>query len=57
MIDDQTILACLNGAFGLRADRLAFLPLGGDLGTAVYRAEEQGGTADTSSNGKWKCSA
>lgn len=45
VIDDQTILDCLNAAFGLRADRLAFLPLGGDLGTAVYRAAEPGGTA------------
>ena len=37
-LQDEKIIACLAGDFGLRVDRLAFLPLGADMNTAVYRA-------------------
>ena len=35
---DETIINCLWQEYGLRITQLDFLPLGGDLGTAVYRA-------------------
>lgn len=38
-IKDERIIACLKTAFRLEIDELAFLPLGADLNTAVYRAE------------------
>ena len=37
-IRDETIIACLLADYGLRIAQIAFLPLGGDLSTAVYRA-------------------
>ena len=37
-IDDSLILTRLAEAYGLRARELAFLPLGADVNTAVYRA-------------------
>src|SRR5689334_22640505 len=37
-IPDETILACLRAEYGLPVLRIAFLPIGGDLSTAVYRA-------------------
>lgn len=42
-IPDEKILACLRGAFGLRAAELEFLPLGADVHTAVYRVSAKGG--------------
>jgi spectinomycin phosphotransferase len=35
---DEKIIACLQDEFGLLATRIAFLPLGADQHTAVYRA-------------------
>ena len=37
-ISDEKIIACLRQEFGQRIERLDFLPLGADMGTAVYRA-------------------
>ena len=37
-VRDEKISACLQANYGLRIVHLAFLPLGGDLSTAVYRA-------------------
>lgn len=36
-ISDETIVACVQDAFGLEVERLSFLPLGADMNTAVYR--------------------
>lgn len=44
-IPDERICACLASAYDLRISTLAFLPLGADINTAVYRAEEAGGGA------------
>jgi spectinomycin phosphotransferase len=38
-LKDDTVLACLQDAYGLHVDTIAFLPLGADPNTAVYRAE------------------
>lgn len=43
-IQDATIITCLQREFGLRIVQLAFLPLGADLMTAVYRADAVDGT-------------
>lgn len=40
-IADETIVACVQAVFGLAVDRLAFLPLGADMHTAVYRLTTQ----------------
>lgn len=40
-IPDESIIACVQEAFGLVVDQLTFLPLGADLNTAVYRAVTQ----------------
>ena len=37
-IQDESIVACLQGEYGLNVAQLAFLPLGADQNTAVYRA-------------------
>ncbi|MAU10048.1 MAG: hypothetical protein CL607_09525 [Anaerolineaceae bacterium] len=37
-IADETILACIAEAYGLKMHSLAFLALGADVDTAVYRA-------------------
>ena len=37
-IDDDTIITCIRQQYGQRITQLEFLPLGGDLCTAVYRA-------------------
>jgi spectinomycin phosphotransferase len=42
-LQDEKIGACLQEAYGLRADRVEFLPLGADLNTAVYRAAGEDG--------------
>ncbi|OGO17259.1 MAG: phosphotransferase, partial [Chloroflexi bacterium RBG_16_48_8] len=36
-LHDEKIIACLQDEFGLHVDQIAFLPLGADLNTAVYR--------------------
>ena len=43
-LDDEAISACLEAEFGLTAVRIAFLPLGADQNTAVYRAVAGDGT-------------
>jgi spectinomycin phosphotransferase len=43
-IEDEVIVRCLHENYGLRVRELAFLPVGGDLGTAVFRAETAGAT-------------
>src|SRR4030095_11806208 len=43
-IQDHEIIACLQVEYGLRIIQLAFLPLGGNLCTAVYRAVAEDGT-------------
>jgi spectinomycin phosphotransferase len=42
-LSDEKIVACLQTEYGLRAAGLAFLPIGADLNTAVYRAETAAG--------------
>ena len=37
-LPDEKIIACLQAEYGLRIIQITFLPLGGDLSTAVYRA-------------------
>lgn len=37
-LHDETLLACLQNAYGLAVSVLTFLPLGADINTAVYRA-------------------
>jgi spectinomycin phosphotransferase len=37
-IQDEKIIACLQAEYGLLVAQVAFLPLGADLNTAVYRA-------------------
>jgi spectinomycin phosphotransferase len=44
-IKDETIIACIQASYGLPITQIAFLPLGGDLSTAVYRAAAADGTA------------
>jgi spectinomycin phosphotransferase len=43
-IEDGKIIACLQAEYGLRISQFAFLPLGGNLCTAVYRAAAEDGT-------------
>jgi spectinomycin phosphotransferase len=43
-IQDDEIIACLQAEYGLRIIQIAFLPLGGNLCTAVYRAVAEDGT-------------
>ncbi len=42
-IPDETIVACLRAEYDLRIQQIDFLPLGGDLSTAVYRAVADNG--------------
>jgi len=42
-ISEQDILDCLRVEFGIAAERLTFLPLGVDAGTAVWRADSKDG--------------
>lgn len=37
-LPDEMIIACMRAQYGLQVGHIAFLPLGGDLSTAVYRA-------------------
>ncbi len=41
---DSAVAACLRDAYGLRVRDLAFLPLGFDVGSAVYRVAADDGT-------------
>ena len=43
-LTDEAICACLRAEYGLLIDQIAFLPLGGDLNTAVYQAAAEDGT-------------
>ena len=36
-LKDEKIITCLKNEYGLMVDKIAFLPLGADLNTAVYR--------------------
>lgn len=42
-VANEPIMACLRDSFAIHADMLTFLPLGADLGTAVYRARATDG--------------
>lgn len=42
-VSDDAIAACLEGEYALRPTSLSFLPLGADLGTAVYRVASREG--------------
>ena len=44
-LQDEKITAALQVEYGLEVARLAFLPLGADLNTAVYRVVTASGTA------------
>src|SRR3990172_7009683 len=37
-LKDEKIIACLQNEYGLKVAQVAFLPLGADQNTAVYRA-------------------
>lgn len=41
---DDRIISCLQSDYGLRIAQVTFLPLGGDLSSAVYRAQALDGT-------------
>jgi len=43
-LPDEKIAACVQDAFGLRVAQIAFLPLGADMNTAVYRTVAEDGT-------------
>jgi len=43
-LQDERIVACLRDEYGLRVVQVAFLPLGADLDTAVYRVVADDGT-------------
>ena len=43
-LEDQKIIDCLRSEYGLRVEAIAFLPLGADQNTAVYRAASGDGT-------------
>ncbi|MCX6030017.1 MAG: hypothetical protein NT169_12070 [Chloroflexi bacterium] len=43
-LQDERIVACLRDEYGLRVVQVAFLPLGADLNTAVYRVVADDGT-------------
>ena len=43
-LPDEIIIACLRNEYGLRVTQIAFLPIGADLNTAVYRAVAEDGS-------------
>ena len=43
-LQDERIVACLQKEFGVPVAQVAFLPLGADLNTAVYRVVAEDGT-------------
>ena len=44
-LPDEKIITCMQTDYGLRVAEIAFLPLGADLNTAVYRVISDDGTA------------
>jgi spectinomycin phosphotransferase len=44
VIEEATLVACLRDVYGLHVRQVTFLPLGADPHTAVFRADEAGGT-------------
>ncbi len=38
-LSDQRIIDCLNANYGIKVDRLTFLPIGADINASVYKAE------------------
>ena len=44
-LPDDKIIACLQADYGLHVATIAFLPLGADLNTAVYRVTADDGTS------------
>ena len=44
-LQDEKIIACVQAEYGLRVAAIAFLPLGADLNTAVYRVIAEDGAA------------
>lgn len=45
-LKDEKIIACLRNAYGLTVEKIAFLPLGADFNTAVYRVITTDGAED-----------
>ena len=43
-LQDEKLVSCLRNGYGLEIIQLAFLPLGADVNTAVYRAVDEDGT-------------
>lgn len=43
-IADEQVIACLQANYWVRIRQVTFLPLGGDLNTAVYRTQSEEGT-------------
>lgn len=43
-ISDEDIISCLQANYGLHIDQVAFLPIGDDLNSAVYRALAEDGS-------------
>jgi spectinomycin phosphotransferase len=44
-ISDDSIIACLRDSYGLRISQAAFLPIGADVNSAVYRVSADDGTS------------
>ncbi len=44
-LQDEKIIACVQAEYGLHVATIAFLPLGADLNTAVYRVTADDGTS------------
>ena len=44
IVKDERIVQCLNESYGLTINAIAFLPLGADINSAVYRANASDGT-------------
>lgn len=42
-LKDEEIITCLQDAYGLTVEKIAFLPLGADFNTVVYRIRERNG--------------
>jgi spectinomycin phosphotransferase len=42
-LKDEKIIVCLRDAYGLTIEKVAFLPLGADFNTAVYRITTSNG--------------
>ncbi|MEP6987229.1 MAG: aminoglycoside phosphotransferase family protein, partial [Chloroflexota bacterium] len=43
-LSDEKIIACLRDEYGLKIDKIVFLPLGADMNTAVFRADTEDST-------------